>query len=167
MEIVACALGVADLTATASSKLWALSEQWRSAPREIFELRDEVDRANAFFIMVRAHLQSSTNFGNGGSSGLNAQASEALRSLLLSGQGILCGLQDIIDQLLQSPSSKATLDQGQEEAGPSVAVKFGPDAISKRRRWTWLRNYSKFRQLKRSLHHNVEQIGIQLVFLNL
>jgi len=154
MELVAAALAVAEVSAKTSSKLWKLSEQWRTAPRDIFDIRDEVDRAASLFALVEAQLQSCSlglEHSPGSSmTGLNIRAGHALRQLLHSGQGIVNKLQDFIDLLL--------LHDGSGDFG---------EIISKSRRLMWIRNSHKIRFLRSSLKTNLEGVGVQLALLNL
>ncbi|RSL44018.1 hypothetical protein CEP54_014856 [Fusarium duplospermum] len=56
MELLVAIVGVADVTARASTGLWKLCEQWRDAPKEIRLLRDDLVQANAFFAQIQKGL---------------------------------------------------------------------------------------------------------------
>jgi len=42
MEIVAAAIGVSNVTARVSSKIWCLCEPWEDAPQDVYQLRDKL-----------------------------------------------------------------------------------------------------------------------------
>jgi len=152
MELIAAALGTAEVAAKASSGLWKLCEKWHNAPRDIFELRDEIDRATRLYATVQSHiLDSSTAGSTPPSFDSGAAAARELDLLLIEGLGVVSRLQDLIDQLLDEQSP------GQPRA----------DSVLKRRRLNWLRNLPTARHLKRSLRQNTEQVGVQLVLLNM
>jgi len=49
MEVVAAAVGIADVTARSAHMLWRLCDAWRDAPHDLFQLRDDLSRANEFY----------------------------------------------------------------------------------------------------------------------
>jgi hypothetical protein len=158
MELVAAALGAADVASKASSSLWKLCEKWHNAPRDIFALRDEIDRADRLYTTVQSHILDSSILRSAGSSLETVPAAaRELDSLLVQGLGVVSRLHDIICQLLDS-----TARQVESSSSPPRAK-----SVLKRRRLVWLRSLPTVRYLKKSLHHNLEQVGVQLVLLNL
>ena len=49
MEIAIAVFSLTTVAARASSKLWALSGEWRDAPADLHKLRDDVSAAERFF----------------------------------------------------------------------------------------------------------------------
>jgi len=147
--VVAAAVGIADVAARASSKAWKLCDLWRDAPRDIFLLRDDLDRSARFFVALHQGLERRSDNRKDSEW---AAADDELASLLSDGCETLEGLQDIMDSLI-SPDSVAM---------PATQLD-----LPKRRRFLWLRRLKEVKKLKVALGNVMSQIGLQLAYLNL
>jgi hypothetical protein len=59
MEIVAATVGVADVAGRVSHRVWRLCEAWKDAPRDVFQLRDDLSRAQEFYGSLREDVARS------------------------------------------------------------------------------------------------------------
>jgi hypothetical protein len=59
MEAALGVIGATDVAIRTSSKLWALSREWRDAPADLHNLRDDVTRAERFFGEIQQHVNAS------------------------------------------------------------------------------------------------------------
>ncbi|KAK5651530.1 hypothetical protein OQA88_11984 [Cercophora sp. LCS_1] len=143
MEAVAAIVGVADVTARASSKIWRLCELWKDAPQDVYFLRDDLDRANRFFASLRNSLETLPPT-------MGQPLSQDLEGLLGSGHRTISSLQLLLDEFLDD-----------KQAGTRQVVE-----ISKRRKLLWLRSLSKVKRLKGALRQTTEQVGLCLSLLN-
>jgi len=149
MELVAAAVGIADITTRASSKCWKLCDLWRDAPRDIFQLRDDLDRSARFFLSLHEGLERRSSGHNDVD---RAAADGEIAALLGDGCDAVEGLQDIMDELI---SPEAVNSPGEQLE------------IPKRRKFLWLRRFREVKKLKTLLNHVTTQIGFQLAYLNL
>ncbi|KAF5006895.1 hypothetical protein FDECE_6754 [Fusarium decemcellulare] len=99
MELLAAIIGVADVTARASTGLWKLCEQWRDAPKDVHLLRDDLVQANAFFVQIQKGISMEQARGVDASSWPPACIHE-LKRLLHEGQTLVLGVQKMVDELL-------------------------------------------------------------------
>jgi len=156
MELVAAAVGVVDITARASSKAWELCGIWKDAPRDIFQLRDEIDRSATFFLALHDGLVRRSKSRPDCQDLAAADADIEFQSLLVEGCDAIEGLQKIIDDLI-APCQE-------EPASTTPAAKL---SIPKRRKFVWLRRLKEVKKLKNTLNHVTSQIGFRVAFLNL
>ena len=75
MEVVAAVVGVADVTARSAHMLWRLCDAWRDAPHEVFQLRDDLSRANEFYASLKQDL--TTYVKSSGSPSMEEEAGTA------------------------------------------------------------------------------------------
>ena len=157
MEVVAAALGVVDIAARSSSKLWKLCEIWKNAPRDIYELRDEVDRAIGIYKIVEANLRNGEK---------TEEVSAELLALLQSGVGIVTDLQELIDELLYASGAP---EQERDQPTRVTTRDYRPrvEGLMKRRRLLWMTKTQRVKYLRRVLKGNIDQIGLQLILMNL
>jgi len=156
MELAAATVGIVELTAKASSAIWKLCAQWKNAPLELSQLRDDIDRASMLYALVQRCAL--TAIGSSGDPVHGATAHE-LAALLSSGSDTVGKLQEIVYSLLRQSSEKDEM-QG-DGANPQQDV---PSRVWK---LTWIRKTASIRFLRRSLRHNLEQVGLHLTLLNL
>ena len=156
MEIVACVIGVADVTARASSKIWRLCELWKDAPQDVFHLRDELDRSSRFFEALKTGMQQQSLPASSSSSPSQTVMVD-LTSLLNRGHGTVSALQALFDELL---IVKTDAEKG-SSSEKLVAVELG-----KRRRVGWLKRFHRIKRLRNSLRQTTDQIGLYLSLLN-
>jgi hypothetical protein len=165
MELAAAVVAVVEVTSRASSALWKLGEEWKNAPRDIYQLRDDVDRAVSLYRVVQASIAPPENpkggdgyraqvvrggGDNGGGPG-EALVADELKLLVLEGESAVSRIQAMIDNLMHTSGT------------PFAAA----DIIPKMRRLAWLRNQAKVRYLQSVLRRNLDQLGMHLVLLNL
>jgi len=147
MEIVAIVVGVADVTARASSKIWHLCEVWKDAPEEVCQLRDELDRAGRFFASLQNAIQQSFP------ASVPPSTSADLKSLLNKGRCTIITMQVFLDELC---STKEALGQ---------CTQVGE--LGKSRRLLWMRRKKKIKKSWATLRHTIEHIGLYLSLLNM
>lgn len=152
MEAAAAVIGIADAAARASSKIWNLCEQWKDAPQDIYQLRDELDRADRFFSALKE--ASNQQFP----AHVSENISTDLASLLKKGYNTVYTLQLLVDELLCTNYLPGVSAQSRGEDGTVE--------ISKRRRLLWLKRLHKVKRLKGTLKQTTEQTGLYLSLLN-
>ncbi|RMJ04690.1 hypothetical protein CDV36_014640 [Fusarium kuroshium] len=150
MELLAAIVGVADVTARASTGLWKLCEQWRDAPKEIHLLRDDLVQANAFFAQIQKGLTAEQARG-GSSSRWPPECIRELERLLQDGQALVLGVEKMVDELM-SPGIAAS--------GPSH------QSLSGRRKLLWVTKLRWTSEQRRSLKTLMGKICVSLVSLN-
>ncbi|KAK4444200.1 ankyrin repeat-containing domain protein [Podospora aff. communis PSN243] len=157
MEAALGVIGATDVAIRASSKLWALSREWRDAPADLHNLRDDVTRAERFFGEIQQHVNTAqleyeaapppryasrltrSPLREKGRSGLYSTNSE-LGDLLETGGVILRRIEDIVDSLSVPVGG----------GGGSVRREdFGE--MSKRRKVQWLLQAKKVAKLRKEL----------------
>src|SRR5690349_2452940 len=121
MELVAAAVGIVDITTRACSKCWKLCDLWRDAPRDIFQLRDDLDRSARFFLSLHEGLRRRSGSQNDVE---RAAADDEIAALLVEGCDAIEGLQNIMDELISPDAIRAPRAQSE---------------ILKRRKFLWLR----------------------------
>lgn len=146
MEVVACVVGVADVTARASSKIWKLCELWKDAPQDVYLLRDELGRASRFFDALKSGIEQSFP------ASLSPDMLVDFLSLLDQGHKTVSTLQLLFDDLL-APSN----DSGKAH---STVLE-----LSKTRKLYWLSRFHKTKRLRSSLRRTTEQIGLYMSLL--
>ncbi|RSL88358.1 hypothetical protein CEP52_015246 [Fusarium oligoseptatum] len=150
MELLAAIVGVADVTARASTGLWKLCEQWREAPKEIHLLRDDLVQANAFFAQIQKGLTAEQARG-GSASRWPPECIRELERLLQDGQALVLGVEKMADELM-SPGIAAS--------GPSH------QSLSGRRKLLWVTKLRWTSEQRRSLKTLMGKICVSLVSLN-
>ncbi|RTE76955.1 hypothetical protein BHE90_008575 [Fusarium euwallaceae] len=150
MELLAAIVGVADVTARASTGLWKLCEQWREAPKEIHLLRDDLVQANAFFAQIQKGLTAEQARG-GSASRWPPECIRELERLLQDGQALVLGVEKMVDELM-SPGIAAS--------GPSH------QSLSGRRKFLWVTKLRWTSEQRRSLKTLMGKICVSLVSLN-
>ncbi|RSM00939.1 hypothetical protein CDV31_011579 [Fusarium ambrosium] len=150
MELLAAIVGVADVTARASTGLWKLCEQWRDAPKDIHLLRDDLVQANAFFAQIQKGLTAEQARG-GSASRWPPECIRELERLLQDGQALVLGVEKMVDELM-SPGIAAS--------GPSH------QSLSGRRKLLWVTKLRWTSEQRRSLKTLMGKICVSLVSLN-
>src|SRR5262245_57221552 len=59
MEVVGAAVGVADVAGRVSHRVYKLCEAWKDAPRDVFQLRDDLARAQDFYGSLKEDVAKS------------------------------------------------------------------------------------------------------------
>lgn len=153
MEIVAASFTVASVTARAGSTVWQLCEIWQDAPRDIFDLRDDLTRAGEFFLAVQHGLQSALKQEN--AAGWTSSSGK-LEGLLLRGQRITLEIQRILDKLCRHGEPLQKRDEG------VVTNKL----IGGRGKLEWLTKRNRVYGLRQTLRHDIVEITAALMLLN-
>jgi len=153
MEIVACVVGAADVTARASSKIWRLCELWKDAPQDAYHLRDELGRASRFFDAIKSGIQESFSVSP------SQTVLMDLTSLLNQGHHTVSTLQVLFDELLSDRD-------GLEKDSGALPHQNSAVELSKKRKLRWMKRLHKIKRLRASLRQTTEQIGLFLSLLN-
>jgi hypothetical protein len=154
MEILGATLAVVDVTSRASAGIWRLCQAWRDAPEEVFQLRDEIDRADRFFCMLKAGIAESCD-----SPDPCAFASvEEVVYLLQQGQRTIQDLQEIVDELFREGASQKSISQ------PPLDAKV---KLRSTRKLLWLRRAGQVKRSRMGLRKVISELGLSLTFLNL
>ena len=106
MEFLGAIIGVADVTARTTSKVWALCESWKDAPSDFHKLKDDLTRIQLFFRETQEGLSSAPSrpsrrecdADTGSSIHISSDASN-LGHLLEAGTGVLNRLEHVVDDL--------------------------------------------------------------------
>jgi hypothetical protein len=154
MELVAACVGIADIAARSSSKIWRLTELWKDAPSEIHQLRDDLSYAQEFFGEVRFRATATRELAFR----KPASQTQQLCGLLDQGSDILGELEVIIDGL------------GHPAADADDEPLLGDEPVagmSKRRRVTWLLKRRRTHALRLRLKDLLNSICGQLMALNM
>ena len=152
LELIAAAVGVVEVTARSSSKAWKLCAKWKDAPREVYSLRDDLDRAGTFFSLVRHGLDNNFSDPNDPS---RVKLVEELHALIKKGQAVLTNLEAVIDTVLEArPGGKGEIDEQNETE------------LRKKYRLMWLRRYNTAKTLKASLYHIMDQTKMYLTLMS-
>lgn len=150
MEAVGAAFGIVDVALRASSKAWKLSGVWRDAPAEVHRLRDELDRAERFFIETQQGIQSMytrTRNSQPQSHGTWAE----IETLLASGVAVLSRIEVAIDNLTRPNGSNHSASQ----------------PLSKTRRIIWMTSARKTAAARDELRAIVSDICNLLIAQNM
>ncbi|KAJ4328679.1 hypothetical protein N0V84_000870 [Fusarium piperis] len=150
MELLAAIVGVADVTARASTGLWKLCEQWRDTPKEIHLLRDDLVQANAFFAQIQKGLTAEQARG-ASASRWPPECIRELERLLKNGQALILGVEKMVDELLS---------QGIAASRPSH------QSLSGRRKLLWVTKLRWTSDQRSSLKVLMGKICVSLVSLN-
>jgi ankyrin repeat protein len=163
MELAAAIVAVAEVTARCSSKVWKLCHQWKDVPRDIVQLRDDLERSGRFLEVLRQVAPDGALLApnSGDESGNWLSAGRDLGVLLRQGHVVVDKLHEIVDELVD-PSPKF---EGGD--GPQQEAESWPSSIRTSRKILWLRRAQDVKKLKASLNHITTQIGFQLALLNL
>jgi hypothetical protein len=140
MEIAAAVIGVADVAARASSKLWALSAAWRDAPLDLHSLRDDLTRTERFFGEIRQSLDRISLTQPGSMCDIFMLGSD-LHELLDEGSVALRRVEAIVDSFsaIKYADTKTHSDKARE--------------MGSRRKILWLRQSRKVTRLRQELTH--------------
>lgn len=150
MELFAAIVGVADVTARASTGLWRLCEQWRDAPKEIHLLRDDLVQANSFFAQIQKGLIAEQARG-ASASRWPPECTRELGQFLKDGQALVLGVEKMVDELLS---------RGVAASGPSHL------SLSGQRKLLWVTKLRWTSDQRRSLKTLMGKICVSLVSLN-
>ncbi len=153
MEVVACVVGVADVTARASSKIWRLCELWKDAPQDAYHLRDELHRAGRFFDALKSGMQHFSSVSPSQTMLVD------LTSLLNQGHHTVSTFQQLFDELLNAGDGVGNDSGDLSHQNPVVE-------LGKKRRLRWLKRLHKIKRLRASLRQTTEQVGLYLSLLN-
>jgi hypothetical protein len=95
MEAIAGIVGIAEGAARAGSKLWQLTASWRDAPRDVHQLRDDLDRTSGFYNEIRQGIENT--YGQLGE--MQPQLKRELHWLVDDGYRHILELERIIDRI--------------------------------------------------------------------
>ena len=150
MEAVGAAFGIVDVALRASSKAWKLSGVWRDAPAEVHRLRDELDRAERFFIETQQGIESLYAVARHSQPESHATWAEIER-LLASGAAVLHRIEAVIDNLTR----------------PNASNPLPSQPLSKTRRIIWVTSSRKTAAAREELRATVSDICNLLIAQNM
>ena len=142
MELLGAVIGVADVAARTTSKVWALCENWRDAPHDFHRLKDDLTRIQLFFRETQEGLSSAPHMHRAWKEESDTDAKSAPRfpgdtsslgRLLEVGMGVLRRLEHMVDDL----RGTSGLEDG--------------DVLRRSRRLKWMANAAKVNKLKQEL----------------
>jgi hypothetical protein len=190
LEVVVASYSVARVATQACWNTWLLCEQWKNAPREVFQLRDELSSADEFFAGVQRGL--GTEVSNHDCQWTDETAAE-LRHLLNQGHNALLQIQAIVDRLLDNEPTKKNSKREDDPISPlsrtdsgfseswsptspvlttaptsqiSPVEPLSSERIRKRRKLEWMLKTKKISSLRKTLHDTIIRTCGSLASLN-
>ena len=160
MEIALAVISLSTVAGRAGSKIWTLSEEWRDAPADLTNLRDDVTAAERFFGEIHQHVDDTSRafgprpFCDSDTVPASTIQSELAR-LVDEGTVVLRRIEDIIDRLAVPEIIRGDY--------PRDKV---PD-MGKRRKLRWLGVSGKVARLRKELAHTRASICQLLISQNM
>ena len=171
MEIALAVISLSTVAGRAGSKIWTLSEEWRDAPADLTNLRDDVTAAERFFGEIHQHVNNTSRAFGPRNVPSNSQLVEPppfcgdalpastiqseLERLVDEGTVVLRRIEDIIDRLAVPEIISGDY--------PRDKV---PD-MGKRRKLRWLGVSGKVARLRKELAHTRASICQLLISQNM
>lgn len=150
MDLTADLLGIADVSRRVLSHLYQLTNNWRQAPDQLHQLKNDISRLSNLLETVRQAGQLHTQLGH-------SAAAQALN-------------QDVVLARYSLDSIQTTLQdiEGQDDSGllpvPSGIAVLNADAP---RRLRWMSRKEEISFAQSSLRMSCQQILCRLVILNM
>ncbi len=136
MELLGAIIGVADVAARTTSKVWALCESWTDAPHDFHRLKDDLTRIQLFFRETQEGLSSAPHRSwkeESDPDTLVDTDTSSLGHLLEVGMRVLKRLEHVVDDV-----------RGANGLGDG-------DVLRRSRRLKWMANAHKVSKLKQEL----------------
>ncbi|KAK4446073.1 ankyrin repeat-containing domain protein [Podospora aff. communis PSN243] len=143
MEAVGAVLAITEAVLRTSSKIWALSHDWKDAPAEFHQLKDELERTYQFFDDTREGLKTAWAVEQGSASTFSESRKAATRkrfllelgSLLDEGIAVIHEIEEFVDRI-EAPKITGkikSLDSKEIGARRRLAWMTGSRSITQRR----------------------------------
>jgi len=160
MKVALAVAGITTAAVRVSSTLWTLSRDWRDAPVDLHNLRDDVTRTERFFGEIQQTMNASRLAGPPTPKEALPEASALqsdLRQLIDEGISTLRRIEAIVDGLVVSAGVE----------GRSEEDKAKGDDIRKRRKFLWLLQSRKVAKLRKELSYTRSNICRLLITRNM
>lgn len=160
MELVSTAIGIAEAAARATSGVYTLCSLWSEAPRDVYELRDDLVTTSELLAAVQRGLamEHAKRKARGiGTPGWSPDAVGGLQRLLLRGQIIVGEIQKILDKLTGGPHPQNAKVERYDKSR---------ERLGKRMKVEWLMKRRKIYGLRTAMTDIRQKVYVSLIYLN-